>query len=65
VKAAEARKARDASKLQAQAKLLDEATETILTYETLALDVSWYKDARVANEDMHRKAIDIATGLSG
>jgi hypothetical protein len=57
-KAIEARKARDASILQAQAKLLDEAAETILTYETLALDVSWYKDSRAANEEMYLKAVN-------
>jgi hypothetical protein len=54
----EARKARDTSILQAQAKLLDDAADVILTYETLALDVSWYKYHEGANEEMHRKAFE-------
>jgi hypothetical protein len=54
----EARKARDNSILQAQAKLLDDAADVILTYETLALDVSWYKYLQGANEELHRKAFE-------
>ena len=49
-------KARDSSILQSQSKLLDDAAEVILTYQTLALDVSWYKHSRGADEELHHKA---------
>lgn len=48
----DATKARNEAIVQAQAKLLDELSETILTYEVLALDVSYKysaaKDAEMA-----------------
>jgi len=41
-KANEGIRARDEAVLQMQAKLLDDLSEVILTYETYALDVSWF-----------------------
>jgi hypothetical protein len=55
-KEAEAVRARNTAILQAQAKLLDEVSETVLAYETLALDVSWFRTRRARNEDQHKKA---------
>jgi hypothetical protein len=55
-KAIEAETARTNAILQAQSKLLDEVAATVLAYETLAVDVSWYKQPRAANDEMHRKA---------
>lgn len=42
--------------LQAQSKLLDEFSETALAYQTLALDVSWFKTRGVKNEALHEAA---------
>jgi hypothetical protein len=41
---------------RAQAKLFDEVTEVLLTYQALALDVSWYGVADAKNPDLQRKA---------
>lgn len=42
-----------------QAALLDDLSHTLLAYETLILDVSWYKsNKQVYNETMHQKAFD-------
>jgi hypothetical protein len=54
----EAIKATNASILQAQSKLIDDAAETILSLETLILDVSWYMQPKVANKDQHNKAFE-------
>jgi cell division protein FtsL len=55
-KAIEAMKAKDQSILQAQSNLLNDLSETILTYETLALDASWYGTEDINNKEMHQKA---------
>ena len=52
----QATRTRSEAILQAQAKLLEDVSETILTYETLALDVSWFKTKTAQNEDLHQKA---------
>ena len=57
-KAAEAIRARDQTILDAQSKLLNDFAETLLAYETLALDVSWYKTAVGLHEDMHTRAFN-------
>lgn len=45
--------------LAKQAALLDDLSRTLLAYETIILDVSWYKSSkRVYNEAMHQKAFD-------
>lgn len=42
----------------AQSKLFDDISETILTTETLALDVSWYGTMAVDNDEMQTKAFE-------
>jgi len=42
--------------LQAQSKFLDEFSETALAYQTLALDVSWFKTRRVKSEALYEAA---------
>jgi hypothetical protein len=44
--------------LQAQAKLVEEFATIILTYETLALDISWYKTRAGKDENLYRKAFE-------
>ena len=41
-----------------QAKLLEEFSEVALTYETLALDVSWFGCTDSANKELQKKAFD-------
>lgn len=48
-------RARQEAVLKAQSELLDAIAGTILTYETLASDVTWFKDAQARNEEMHEK----------
>lgn len=57
-KAIEAARIRNQAILQAQSKLLDEFSETALSYQTLALDVSWYKREHVRNETLHQTAYE-------
>lgn len=52
----QAKRARRDAIVQAQAKLLDDMSETILTYETLLLDVSWFATNLARNDEMHQKA---------
>ncbi|MCX2454333.1 hypothetical protein OQX61_23890 [Pedobacter sp. PLR] len=49
-------KARNDIVLQAQSKLLEDVSKTLLTYETLLLDISWFKTDKGHNEEMHKKA---------
>ena len=45
--------------LTKQAELLDDLTNTLMTYESLVLDVSWYKSSElVYNIEMHQKAYE-------
>ncbi|TDN63966.1 hypothetical protein [Paraburkholderia sp. BL10I2N1] len=43
---------------RAQAKLFDDISETIMTCEALALDVSWFGTAQAKNVEMQKKAFD-------
>lgn len=43
---------------RAQAKLYDDISEIVLTYETLALDVSWYGTPAAKNVALQRKAFE-------
>lgn len=52
------RKTRNDILIQAQTKLLDDVTRTIMTYETLLLDISWYQTPDGYNREMHRKAFN-------
>jgi hypothetical protein len=44
--------------IRAQAKLFDDISETILTCETLMLDVSWFGTAQARNPEMQKKSFD-------
>lgn len=57
-KGIDARRARNDAILQAQSKLLDDISETVLTYETLALDVSWFGTPGFANRGLQAKAFE-------
>jgi hypothetical protein len=43
---------------QAQAKLFDDVSETILTSETLMLDISWFGTEHAKNVEMQKKAFE-------
>jgi hypothetical protein len=58
LKIREAIKAKNEAVLQAQAKLWDEFSEVVLTYETLALDVSWYRNPLGLDESRYAKAYE-------
>lgn len=49
-------KAKAESLAQARAKLFEEASLVILSYETYLLDISWFKDPRADNIAMHEAA---------
>jgi hypothetical protein len=51
-------KARNDIVLQAQNRLLEDVSRTLLIYETLLLDVSWFKTPSGNNEQMHQKAFE-------
>lgn len=46
-------RAKEEAILRSQALLLDDISTTILTYQTLAADVTWFKDAESKDEEMH------------
>lgn len=48
----------------AQAKLFDDVSETILTCETLMLDVSWFGTPDAKNVEMQKKAFERYTERS-
>ncbi len=50
------KQSRDDAILQAQAQLLDDISTTILTYETLALDVSWFKSKEGKDDSSYKAA---------
>ena len=52
----QAKRTQDEAILRAQTQLLDDVSRTILTYETLAADVTWFKHADAKNDEMHEKA---------
>ncbi len=56
VSSLQAKRSRNEAILQAQAKLLDDVAEIMLRYETLALDVSWFKTGETANPRLHEDA---------
>jgi len=56
VKSIDASRERRAAISSAQVKLFDELSETILTYETLALDVSWFGTGSTKNLALQTKA---------
>ena len=58
VKSIDRARERRESVSRAQAKLYEDVSETILTYETLALDVSWYGMPDARNADMQQKALE-------
>ena len=44
--------------LQAQSKLLDDVSKTLLIYETLLADISWFKTSGAYDTVMHQKAFE-------
>ncbi|MDI9858007.1 hypothetical protein [Flectobacillus roseus] len=44
--------------LQAQSKLLDDASKTLITYETLLADISWFKTSVAYDTARHQKAFE-------
>ena len=56
VKSIDASRERRAAISSAQQKLFDELSETILTYETLALDVSWFGTGSSRNPELQARA---------
>jgi hypothetical protein len=57
-KESESRNARNEVILQAQKRLLDEFSDMLLTYETLALDVSWYRTKLGYDMTRYQKAYE-------
>src|SRR5215831_20394272 len=51
-------RSKNESILQAQSKLIEDFATVVLTYETLALDVSWYKTKEGKDEQLYRKACE-------
>jgi hypothetical protein len=49
-------RSKDEAILQAQSKLVEEFATVVLTYETLVLDVSWYKTGAGKDELLYEKA---------
>lgn len=49
-------KARQEAIIQAQSDLLNDFSEVVFTYETLALDVSWYGTSFAQNDELSEKA---------
>lgn len=52
------RKTRNDIITQAQTNLQYDVSSTLMTMETLLLDISWYKTKEGYNEEMHKKAFD-------
>jgi hypothetical protein len=50
--------------LQAQSELLEDVSKTLLTYETLLADISWYKLPKISDTVMHEKAFQNYTTRS-
>jgi hypothetical protein len=57
-KAIEAMRGKQEAILKAQSKLLDDVAEVLFTYETLALDVSWFGTKRAKNAELQKKAFE-------
>src|SRR5664279_4047808 len=57
-KAADLARSKNDSILQAQSKLVEEFATVVLTYETLALDVTWYKTSAGKDEKLYMKAYE-------
>lgn len=58
IKSIDESQARQEALSQAQAKLFDDVSETILTLETLMLDISWFGTPDAENADMQKKAFE-------
>src|SRR4051794_27464018 len=55
----QSKKAKNDIVFQNQSKLLDDIAKTLLTYETLVLDVSWYKsNSLIEDSFIHQKAYE-------
>ncbi|HVG17124.1 MAG TPA: hypothetical protein VM935_19280 [Chitinophagaceae bacterium] len=54
----QSRKSKNEVVLQAQSKLIDDVSKTLMAYETLLIDISWYKTESGKSEAMYKKALD-------
>lgn len=50
--------------LQAQSKLIDDVSKTLLTYETLLADISWFKTPEAYDSIAHQRAFEKYTDRS-
>jgi hypothetical protein len=57
-KAADIARSKNESILQAQAKLVEDLAAVVLTYETLALDVTWFRTSVAKDEKMYQRAYE-------
>ncbi|MEO3403238.1 hypothetical protein AAFN85_05015 [Mucilaginibacter sp. CAU 1740] len=57
-------KARNEIVLQSQKNLLNDISKTLLTYETLLLDISWFKNNIATDSAMHEQAFKNYTSRS-
>jgi hypothetical protein len=58
LKAADLARTKNDSIVQAQSKLVEDLASVVFTYETLALDVSWYKTGAGKDEKLYQKAYE-------
>jgi hypothetical protein len=57
-KAADIARSKNKSILQAQAKLVEDLADVVLTYQTLALDVTWFRTSVAKDEKMYQRAYE-------
>jgi len=58
LKAADLARAKNDSIVQAQSKLVEDFANVVFTYETLAVDVSWYKTGAGKDDKLYQKAYE-------
>lgn len=58
IKSTDEARAGRAAVSRAQEKLFDDVSEVVLTYQTLALDVSWFGTKAAKNPEMQRRAFE-------
>lgn len=49
-------KSRNEAVLKAQNTLLEDVSKTLLTYQTILAEISWFRTSEADNEEMHKKA---------
>lgn len=58
IKSVEGVRAQNEAASRAKAKLFEDVSEIVLTYESLMLDVSWFGTSVAANSEMQKKAFE-------